>query len=77
MSKLRLLKVIVQPVFAVDDGETLTETPAEPVVVKPEDWPTYPTTQFIEAFSALQAQLDTETKPTSNRGARRTRKPKA
>ncbi len=61
MSKLRLLKVIVQPVFAVDDGETLTESPAEPVVVKPEDWPTYPTTQFVEAVAALQAQLDAAT----------------
>jgi len=77
MSKLRLLKVIVQPVFAVDDGETLTETPAEPVVVTAEDWPTYPTTQFIEAFNALQAQLDTPAKPAPNRAARRTRKPKA
>lgn len=58
MSKLRLLKVIVQPVFAVDDGKTLVETPAEPVVVSPADWPTYATTQFVEAFKALQAQLD-------------------
>ncbi len=77
MSKLRLLKVIVQPVFAVDDGETLTETPAEPVVVKAEDWPTYPTTQFIDALNALQAQLDKETKPAPSRAARRTRKPTA
>ena len=73
MSRLRLLKVIVQPVFAVDDGEALTETAAEPVVVSPADWPTYPTTGFAEAFTALQAQCDG---PPPNRAARRA-KPKA
>jgi hypothetical protein len=61
MTKLRLLKVIVQPVFAVDDGETLTETSAEPVTVTPADWPTYPTTRFIEALNTLQTQLDSAT----------------
>ena len=63
MSKLRLLKVIVQPIFAIDDGETLTETPADPVVVRPGDWPTYPTTQFVDAVDALAVQLDAEVLP--------------
>jgi hypothetical protein len=58
MSTLRLLKVIVQPVFAIDDGDTLTETSAEPIVVSPSDWPTYATTRFIEACDKLQAELD-------------------
>lgn len=58
MSKLRLLKVIVQPVFVVDDGETLTEHPAQPVTVAPADWPTYATTTFVEGFAELQARLD-------------------
>jgi hypothetical protein len=61
MSRLRLLKVIVKPVFAIDDGETLTETSAEPIVVMPAEWPTYPTTRFVEAVDALQTQLDNGT----------------
>lgn len=61
MSRLRLLKVIVQPVFAIDDGETLTETTAEPVVVAAADWPTYPATRFLDAVDALQAELDSQT----------------
>ena len=51
MTRLRLLKVVVQPVFAIDDGETLTETTAEPVVVASADWPTYPATRFLEAVN--------------------------
>jgi hypothetical protein len=77
MSRLRLLKVIVQPIFAVDDGKTLTEAPAEPVEVKAEDWPTYPTTQFVEAFNMLQAQVDTGPKVAPNRAARHARMPRA
>jgi hypothetical protein len=63
MSRLRLLKVVVQPVFAIDDGETLTETTAEPVVVASADWPTYPATRFLEAVNELQSELDTGAKP--------------
>lgn len=58
MSKLRLLKVIVQPVFVVDDGESLREEPIQPVTVSPADWPTFATTTFIEGMATLQAQLD-------------------
>ena len=65
MSRLRLLKVIVQPVFAIDDGETLSESAAEPVVVAAVDWPTYPATRFLDAVDALQAELDTQTKATA------------
>ncbi len=58
MSRLRLLKVIVQPVFVVDDGEQLIEQPAQPVTVSPQDWPTFATTTFVEGMQALQADLD-------------------
>lgn len=56
--KLRLLKVLVQPVFVIDDGDALTEVQAEAVVVSPEEWPTYPTTGFAQAVENLQAQID-------------------
>lgn len=60
MSKLRLLKVIVQPVFVLDDGEHLVEQAAEPVAVAPAQWPAYPTTEFAEAFEGLRAQVEGE-----------------
>jgi hypothetical protein len=59
--KLRLLKVIVQPVFAVDDGESLSEQAAQPIVVPAAEWPTYATTNFVQAMEDLQAQLDAAT----------------
>jgi hypothetical protein len=58
MSKLRLLKVMVQPVFVLDDGEKLVEQVAQAVTVAAEDWPTYATTGFVEAVAALRAQLE-------------------
>ncbi len=60
--RVRLLKVIVQPVFVVDDDEDdeLTEVAAEPVIVTPRNWPTYATTTFQESMSALQEQLGAE-----------------
>jgi hypothetical protein len=58
MSRLRLLKVVVQPVFVVDDGESLREQTAQPVTVSPEAWPTFATTTFVEGMEQLQAQLD-------------------
>jgi hypothetical protein len=58
MAKLRLLKVIVQPVFVVDDGETLTERITEPVVVPASEWPTYPTEGFARGFEALRKEVE-------------------
>jgi hypothetical protein len=63
MRKLRLLKVIVQPVFVVDDGEQLVEQTAEPVVVSPADWPTFATTAFLDGVQQLQEQLDAHDDP--------------
>jgi hypothetical protein len=39
--KLRLLKVVCQPVFVLDDGENLTEQAAEPIQVPAADWPAF------------------------------------
>lgn len=36
--RLRLLKVIVQPVFVVDDGTFITEQAAEPFSVAAVEW---------------------------------------
>ena len=64
--KLRLLKVIVQPVFVVDDGENLTEQMSEPVVVSAVDWPRYATGAFVEAFEQLRRQVEGSPAPSSD-----------
>lgn len=56
--KVRLLKVIVQPIIVVDDGETLSEHAIERQVVAPADWPDYPTKGFAEAFERLRADIE-------------------
>lgn len=42
MRKLRLLKVVVQPFFAIDDGEALTEQASEPITVPASEWEGFP-----------------------------------
>ena len=58
MARLRLLKVIVRPVFVIDDGEHLVEQSADPVTISAAAWPTYATTTFEEGVAQLQARLD-------------------
>lgn len=56
--RLRLLKVIVQPVFVVDDGETLTEQPAQPVIVPAAEWPGYAAGRFASDFDILRQRVE-------------------
>lgn len=58
--QLRLLKVMVQPVFVVDDGETLTELPTQAIAVPVAHWPDYATTEFIDAMEQLRQQIETQ-----------------
>ena len=39
--KVRLIKILVQPVCVTDDGKTLTEVNTQPVSVGAEDWDKY------------------------------------
>lgn len=39
--RLRLLKVVVQPTYAWDDGETLTEQQTSPTEIPARDWPAF------------------------------------
>ncbi len=81
MPKLRLIKVLVQPVFVLDDGETITEIEHPATAIPASEWPTYSSERFPKELEAWQAQLD-ETPaveldtlgaagPTPNRAARR------
>ena len=60
MGRLRLVKVLVQPFFVDDDGETLTEHVANPVEVAAKDWPTFATDKFPAGVAELEAQLNAE-----------------
>lgn len=66
MRKLRLLKVIVQPVFVIDDDDNLTEQIAEPVVVTAAEWPGYASGGFAEGFEALRLQVEDQPESPAN-----------
>jgi hypothetical protein len=61
--RLRLLKVIVQPVFVVDDGETLSEVNAQPLVVGAAEWDEWATSGFDEAFETLRREVESGEEP--------------
>ena len=58
MKRPRLLKVIVQPVFVIDDGETIEEYPHQQVVVSAAAWPQYSSVQFPAEVAAWEKQLN-------------------
>lgn len=60
MSKLRLVKVHVQPVFVLDDGNSITEVEHAPVTIPASEWPTYSGERFPAEVKAWQKQLDDE-----------------
>jgi hypothetical protein len=76
MSKLRLVKIAVQPFFVLDDGETITEIDHPATVIPASEWPTYSSERFPREVAEWQARLDAETvSPSLNRATRRAAKP--
>ena len=69
------MKVIVQPVFVLDDGESITELEHQATVIPAADWPTYSSERFPREVKDWQARLDQEheSKKPPNRAARRTK----
>jgi hypothetical protein len=57
VKRLRLLEVVVQPVFVIDDGETLSKVTAQPGAVSAADWPSYPATRFADQVAEFEKQL--------------------
>lgn len=57
--KVRLLKVVVQPVFVLDDGETLVEVEHPATVIPAAEWPTYSSERFPREVGEWQRKLDT------------------
>jgi hypothetical protein len=60
MRRLRLVKVAVQPVFVIDDGESIEEVEHPVTVIPAAEWPTYSGERFPREMSAWQAELDRE-----------------
>ena len=59
MRRLKLRKVLVQPVFSIEDEEGYLEDIEHPVVEIPaREWPTYSAERFPREVEAWQAQLD-------------------
>jgi hypothetical protein len=58
--KVRLLKVVVQPVFVLDDGDELTEVQHPATVIPAAEWPTYSSERFPSEVAEWQAKLDAE-----------------
>jgi hypothetical protein len=56
--RLRLVKVVTQATFVLDDGESLVEQLANPVTVSAAEWPTYAGGRFQEQVAALEAELN-------------------
>lgn len=54
--RLRLVKVIVQPVMVIDNGN-LTEKTVEPITVPAAEWPSYPAKLAAEMKEA-EKELD-------------------
>lgn len=58
IGKLRLLKVFVQPMFVLDDGDSLREVQHPTIEVKGGDWREWSTTAYDDdALEALRSQV--------------------
>lgn len=69
MKRLRLVKVLVQPVFVLDDGTTVEEIDHPAVAIPASEWPTYSGDRFAREVAEWQKQLNADTAP--NRAQRR------
>lgn len=60
MKRLRLIKVRVQPVFVLDDGETIEELDHPAVEIPASEWSTYSAERFPHEVALWQARLDAQ-----------------
>jgi hypothetical protein len=58
MPKLRLVKVVVQPVVMLEEDGELVEVDHPPVVIPAAEWPTYSSERFPREIQEWQARLD-------------------
>lgn len=74
MKRLRLVKVLVQPVFVLDDGENVTELEHPAIAIPAAEWSTYSGERFPREVAEWEAQINADVAP--NRAQRRARKPR-
>lgn len=58
--KLRLLRVQVQPVFVIDDGETLEDVEHGVITIPAAEWPTYSSERFPRETAEWEERLNAE-----------------
>jgi hypothetical protein len=57
MARLRLLKMIVQPIYVIDDGETLVERPGPRVELSAAEVEDFPA-RYAAGFEELRQQFE-------------------
>ena len=60
MKRIRLVKVLVQPVFVLDDGENVTELEHPPVAIPASEWPTYSNERFPREVAEWESQINAQ-----------------
>lgn len=58
--QVKLVKVLVQPVFVLDHGDHLEEVDHPVVAIPADEWPSYSGERFPREVAAWQRQLDKE-----------------
>lgn len=62
MKRLRMLHVVLQPVFVVDDGDDLTPLPVAPITIPAAQWANVVET-FADGVAALREQIEGADQP--------------
>jgi hypothetical protein len=60
MKRLRLVKVLVQPVFVLDDGENVEEVEHPAIAIPASEWPMYSGERFPAEQAKWEALLNAE-----------------
>lgn len=60
MKRLRLVKVVVQPVFVLDDGENVTEVDHPAIAIPAADWPTYSADRFPREVAEWETRINAD-----------------
>jgi hypothetical protein len=63
--KLKLLKIVIQPVFVDVAADELAEYPIEPITVPAAEWQTFVDRGLTDAESVVEQHIAAQTEPTS------------
>jgi hypothetical protein len=69
--RVRLVEVHVQPVFVIDDGENLSPTTHDVVVIPANEWPTYSNERFPREVKQWEERLNNEPENTDSNAEQR------